>query len=78
MACVCVVEVVVGDQVRRGIEALLNDRVLRPLELCMVCVGLGRSPVELGLLALVENDHPINVALRLEHDGGHRGKDRVP
>jgi len=61
-----------GREVRRAFESLLDQRILRIVDVHLVSVPLDRNHFDVGLLAMVLPDDPLFTAFRLERDGGYR------
>lgn len=66
-------QVLGGREVRRRVEALQHDDLIRGAFVCVVHQYLGRRTIRLRLLVEPEYDDPAVVAARLQRRGGYRG-----
>lgn len=71
MATAGEIQVRVGGEVRRTINALCNDPFLGGALMCVVPEHLGRGVVRCRILVLPEYDDAYFVAARIERNGGH-------
>lgn len=71
MAVIPQIEVFVGSEIQRGIQALCQQCLVRNAYLYLVPLPMGRGRLRLRLLALPEMDDNNSAAFRLERNGGH-------
>lgn len=65
------IEVVIGGEVQRAIDALLNDSLLWTAYLHLVPQPMDRGRLHIGILTLPILDTPDRIAIRIERCGGH-------
>lgn len=65
------VQVIIGSEVQRTIDCLLNDSLLWTAYLHLVPEPMDRGCLHIGILTLPLLDTPDRIAIRSERNGGH-------